>query len=273
VPSPRSSRPSAAARRPLALLLAGSSLLVATPTRAAADDNDQTDQADQTGQAGATGVADHTAIAEETLVTDLAEGTVAFGGAATTETVDPYGTDLNKEIGYRWDVCRAYRDGRVELIRFLAAQFPAIHELQGYACREIVEPGTPDCDGEWEPDYSTCWSTHAAGRAIDVIVGGELNSPTPEGVALGDEIVTWLLASRHGYDNYWARKMGIQQILWNDRCWSGQRSDDQSVTSAGAMRWCGIANHDNHVHLTLSNAGADGLTSWFLELGAGYGAG
>ncbi|HEV7760099.1 MAG TPA: hypothetical protein VGO78_13955 [Acidimicrobiales bacterium] len=256
-------RPSAAARRPLALLLAASSLLtvallVATPARAGAD---ETDQADDAG------------TAEETLVIDLTEGTVTLDGASGTETVDPYGTDLNKEVGYRWDVCRAYRDGRVELIRFLAAQFPAIHELQGYACREIVEPGTPDCDGEWEPDYSTCWSTHAAGRAIDVIVGGELNSPTPEGVALGDEIVTWLLASRDGYDNYWARKMGIQQILWNDRCWSGQRADDQHVTSAGAMRWCGIANHDNHVHLTLSNAGADGLTSWFLELGAGYGAG
>jgi hypothetical protein len=213
------------------------------------------------------GSAEDTTNAGETLVIDLTGGTI------DSETVDPYGSDPNKDVGYRWDVCRAYRDGRVELMTFLAAQFPAVHELQGYACREISDPGTPDCDGEWEPDYSTCWSTHAAGRAIDVIVGGELNEPTPEGVALGDEIVTWLLAERNGYANYWARKMGIQQTLWNDRCWSGQRADDRGVTSADAMRWCGIANHDNHVHLTLSNPGADGLTSWYLEIGSGYGAG
>ena len=106
-----------------------------------------------------------------------------------------------------------------------------------------------------------------------MVVGGSLNSPTPEGVALGDEIVTWLLAARNGHGNYWARKMGIQQILWNDRCWSGQRDDDRRVMSADAMRRCGIANHDNHVHLTLSDPGADGLTSWYLELGSGYGAG
>jgi hypothetical protein len=209
--------------------------------------------------------ADDSAVATETLVIDLTEGTMML--------VDPYGTDPNKEVGYRWDVCRAYRDGRIELIRFLAEQFPAIHDLQGYACREISSPGTPDCDGDWEPDYSTCWSTHAAGRAIDVVVGGGLNSPTPEGVALGDEIVTWLLAARNGHGNYWARKMGIQQILWNDRCWDGKRDDDRWVLSADAMRWCGIANHDNHVHLTLSNPGADGLTSWYLELGSGYGGG
>jgi hypothetical protein len=218
-----------------------------------------------TARADDTTSTDDSAVATETLVIDLTEGTMTL--------VDPYGTDANKETGYRWDVCRAYRDGRIELIRFLAEQFPAIHDLQGYACREISSPGTPDCDGQWEPDYSTCWSTHAAGRAIDVVVGGGLNSPTPEGVALGDEIVTWLLAARNGHGNYWARKMGIQQILWNDRCWDGKRDDDRWVLSADAMRWCGIANHDNHVHLTLSNPGADGLTSWYLELGSGYGGG
>jgi hypothetical protein len=190
-----------------------------------------------------------------------------------TETVDPYGTDPNKDVGYRWDVCHEGRVGRTELITVLRQQFPAVLDWQGYACREINEPGTPGCEGRWNPDHSTCWSTHAAGRAVDVVVGGGLNEPTPEGVALGDEVVTWLLAPRNGYDNYYVRKMGIQQILWNDRCWDAHRSGDRGIGSAGAMRHCGIANHDNHVHLTLSYAGADGLTSWYLELGSGYGAG
>jgi hypothetical protein len=242
----------------LPVLLATAALV---PSPAAADDTAGT--TDQAAPA-TTVVIDVT----ERTITFVHQGTTRNGTRDATDGIDPYGTDPNKEVGYRGDVCRAYRDGRVELIKFLAQQFPAIQDLQGYACREIVAPGTPDCDGEWEPDYSTCWSTHAAGRAIDVMVGGELNSPTPEGVALGDEIVTWLLAARNGHGNYWARKMGIQQILWNDRCWSGQRQDDRYVMSAAEMRWCGIANHDNHVHLTLSNPGADGLTSWYLELGA-----
>ena len=258
-------RPARLAQIASGLLVAVLAALAIAAAPAAADDDDHDHDHD-------------TAVAVETVVIDVTERTVTFvtpepAGGNLRETVDPYGTDPNKEVGYRWDVCRAYRDGRVELIKFLAEQFPAIQDLQGYACREISDPGTPDCNGQWEPDYSTCWSTHAAGRAIDVVVGGQLNSPTPGGVALGDEIVTWLLAARNGHGNYWARKMGIQQILWNDRCWSGQRDDDRWVLSADAMRWCGIANHDNHVHLTLSNPGADGLTSWYLELGSGYGDG
>jgi hypothetical protein len=195
------------------------------------------------------------------------------GGAAAAQSsgdtplaVDPYGADPNRDVGWRDEVCRANRVGRMKLVAFLDAQWPAIENLWGYACREINQPGSEDCDGQWEPDYSTCWSTHATGRAIDVMVGGGMNEPTPEGVALGDEIVSWILATRHGHDHYYARTMGIQQILWNQRCWSAQREDDRHVRSAAEMRVCGIGNHDNHPHLTLSYAGADGLTSWYLAV-------
>jgi hypothetical protein len=191
---------------------------------------------------------------------------------AGVATLDAYGKDANRIAGKREAVCRPNRDGRVELIMVLSEQFPAVKSWLGYSCREISGGGA-DCNGQFAPAYSTCWSTHAAGRAIDVMVGGQLNRSTSEGIVLGNQIADWLLATRRGEPQWYLRKMGIQQILWNDRCWDSQRTSDRLVTSAAGMRRCGIANHDNHVHLTLSNAGADGLTSWFLELGAGYGAG
>jgi hypothetical protein len=177
-------------------------------------------------------------------------------------TVDAYGSDPNHDEGFRDQICRSDRPGRVKLMAFIRATWP-VEAVYGYACREINQPDVEGCDGEWEPEFSTCWSTHASGRAVDVMVGGGGNEPIPDGVALGDGIVDWILATRNGVDHYYARTMGIQQILWNRRCWSAQRDDDRNVHSAGEMRVCGIANHDNHPHLTLTNAGADGLTSWY----------
>jgi hypothetical protein len=187
-------------------------------------------------------------------------------------TIDEYGTDPNRISGPREAVCRPQREGRVELIMVLSEQFPGVKAWLGYSCREIAGGGA-DCNGQVAPPSSTCWSTHAAGRAIDIMVGGDLNRSTPGGVVMGNRIADWLLATRRGHAHWYVRKMGIQQILWNDRCWDAQRPSDRTVTRASGMRRCGISNHDNHVHITLSDRGADGLTSWFLELGSGYGAG
>lgn len=180
-------------------------------------------------------------------------------------TIDPYGTDPWQDVGTRDDVCRngeaAHRPGRAALASYLDEAWPDVVEVLGFECREINNPiMSPDCDGEVEPVSSTCWSTHASGRAIDVVVGGELNAPTPDGIALGDRIVDAFLAESGGVPHHLARVTGVEQILWNDRCWT---PDQRDVLTAAAMSECGIANHDNHVHLTLSNAGADGLTSWY----------
>ena len=181
-------------------------------------------------------------------------------------TVDPYGTDPWSDVGTRDDVCRggeaANRPGRAALAAFLDEAWPDVVAVLGYECREInnLTEWNPDCDGEVEPLSSTCWSTHASGRAIDVVVGGDLNEPTPEGVELGDLIVDAFLAEHDGTVHHLARVTGVQEILWNDRCW---RTDDRDVLTAAAMTRCGIPNHDNHIHLTMSNAGADGLTSWY----------
>lgn len=178
------------------------------------------------------------------------------------------GDDPRRITGTMAQVCgsndaRANRSGRRRVRDFVLRTWPAVQSVGGFACREI-NSGTAECDGTWRPAYSTCWSTHAAGRALDVMVGGELNSPTAQGIALGDRIVNWLIARRGGYNGYYARTMGVMQILWHDRCWDPANfSSDRHVTRVADMRRCGIANHDNHPHLTLTNDGADGATSWF----------
>ena len=183
-------------------------------------------------------------------------------------TVDAYGTDPLVDSGTREAICRdgeaANRPGRAALAAYLTESWPDALAVLGYECREVDNPSPsyPDCDGEIEPSTSTCWSTHASGRAIDVVVGGELNEPTTAGLALGDRIVTSFLEARHGVAHHLARITGVEQILWNDRCWT---PTDREVLAAADMRRCGVANHDNHIHLTLSNAGADGVTSWYTR--------
>jgi hypothetical protein len=185
-------------------------------------------------------------------------------GGATLTTVDDYGREPTIDAGTREEICRggaaANRPGRVLLAAFIAERWPEIEGVLGFECREITLAEIAGCDGEVEPVTSECWSTHASGRAIDVVVGGEPNVPTPEGIALGDEIATAFLAERDGVAHYLARVTGVQEIIWNDRCW---RPDSVDVVRAEDMVPCSIPGHDNHVHLTLSSTGADAETSWY----------
>jgi hypothetical protein len=134
-----------------------------------------------------------------------------------------------------------------------------------YFCRERWDTATdPACNGQLanpvtSPNfYSTCWSNHARGRAIDVMVGtvgGGYN--TSRGIA----IINWLLArDAQGNVNANARKLGIQQILFNDRCWNSD--GDRGIGSFTLMRQCGIGHHD-HVHLDLTINGANGNVSYW----------
>jgi hypothetical protein len=186
--------------------------------------------------------------------------------APTPSTLDPYGDDPIVLSGTKAEVCRggaaADRPGRKRLAAHIEATWPAALDVQGYECREILDPTHPECDREIEPDRSDCWSMHAAGRAIDVVVGGEPDVPTPAGRALGDEIVTDFLRTRNEVGHALARSTGVQEIIWNGHCWYPRDGD---VTSAARMAPCPIRGHSDHVHLTLSEAGADAGTSWYAR--------
>jgi hypothetical protein len=134
-----------------------------------------------------------------------------------------------------------------------------------YSCRERWDTATdPSCNGQQAnpvtmPDFfSDCWSNHARGRAIDIMVGtsgGGYNS------SRGRAIVNWLLATDgQGNVDANARKLGIQQILFDDRCWNSD--GDRGIRTWSAMRECGVGHHD-HVHLDLTIPGANGNVSYW----------
>ena len=134
-----------------------------------------------------------------------------------------------------------------------------------YSCRERWDAANdPDCNGTvvnpaTNPNFeSTCWSNHARGRAIDIMVG---RSGGTYNRARGVAIVNWLLATDGlGSVNANARKLGIQQILFADRCWNAD--GDRGIGTWSSMRECGIGHHD-HVHIDLTVAGANGQVSYW----------
>jgi hypothetical protein len=134
-----------------------------------------------------------------------------------------------------------------------------------YFCRERWDAANdPACNGQQAnpvttPNFhSTCWSNHARGRAIDIMVGRQGSGYNR---ARGLSIVNWLLArDAKGNVNSNARKLGIQQILFDDRCWNSD--GDRGIASWTQMRACGIGHHD-HVHLDLTLNGANGNVSYW----------
>ncbi|CAN5750350.1 hypothetical protein BH24ACT5_BH24ACT5_15990 [soil metagenome] len=135
-----------------------------------------------------------------------------------------------------------------------------------YVCRERWDEGNdPDCNGTvvnpaTSPNFtSTCWSNHARGRALDILVGTVAGGGYNR--ARGQAIVNWLLASdSNGTVNYNARRLGVQQILFDNRCWNSD--GDRGIASWAAVRSCGIG-HENHLHIDMTIAGADGNVSYW----------
>lgn len=135
-----------------------------------------------------------------------------------------------------------------------------------YSCRERWDVvNNPDCNGTvvsptTNPTFkSTCWSNHASGRAFDVMVGGSAASGynRQRGVA----IVNWLLApDALNSTNANARRLGVQQILFANRCWNAE--GDRGITSWADMRECGIGHFD-HVHVDMNHRGSWGQTSYW----------
>ena len=185
----------------------------------------------------------------------------ATGDVATTLAVGPvddFRYDPLVRKGYARDVCfgrlrRGTARAFVELRRRFGGSAGTL-----YACRERWNAAEePDCNGTQvnpasNPNfYSTCWSNHAQGRALDLMAGQ----------ARGDAVVNWLLApDASGNYSANARRLGVQQILWRDRCWN--TDDDRGVVSVRRMRPCGIGHFD-HVHIDLTLRGSRGRTSYW----------
>jgi hypothetical protein len=180
--------------------------------------------------------------------------------------IDDFAYDDLLSVGWASEVCHgSLRSGTLGAYRALVDRFGGTPGTL-YACRErYAVHERPECDGQQSVPgaafFSDCWSNHAQGRAFDIMVGttsGGYNQ------ARGNAIVNFLLApDAAGNVNANARRLGVQQILWNDRCWNSD--GDRGISSAAAMRPCGYGHFD-HIHVDLTVSGAEGSTSWWGQL-------
>jgi len=109
-------------------------------------------------------------------------------------------------------------------------------------------------------------SLHGEGRAVD----WHLDAATATGRREARRLIDLLLATdRAGNEHALARRMGIQEIIWNCRSWwsgaAGMGPYSVCFTKAGKPRR-GVDRttaHRDHIHLGLSWAGARMRTSFW----------
>ena len=111
-------------------------------------------------------------------------------------------------------------------------------------------------------------SLHAEGRAVDWHLDASRPADRREARRLID---LWLATDRAGNEHALARRMGIQEIIWNCRSWwSGSEGmDDYSacVTKRGKPRKnvSYTEAHRDHIHIGLTRAGARKRTSFWTR--------
>jgi hypothetical protein len=103
-------------------------------------------------------------------------------------------------------------------------------------------------------------SEHYEGRALDY----SLNVTNAEQLADAQDIIAWLLATdEHGNTHAMARRLGIMYIIWNRQIWGAYRPYWRTYACSGTPSSC----HTNHIHFSLSWAGARKQTTWWTRKG------
>jgi hypothetical protein len=127
-------------------------------------------------------------------------------------------------------------------------------------CRREREPGE-EC-----PKPRASWSLHAEGRALD----WHLDAADKADRAEAKRLVTLLLAPDSvGSPNALARRMGLQEIIWNCRAWfaggEGMRPYSVCLDSDGRRRRDvdRTLAHRDHIHLGLNWRGARKRASYW----------
>ena len=167
----------------------------------------------------------------------------ATGSAGAVSSIDAYRFD------YPGRVCsQGARPGATGLLQWLV-DHDAVGVSGGiYACRAIQ--GT------------NILSLHAEGRAVDWV----LDNRDARQRKIADGIVAALLKRGHGHSHALARRMGIQEIIWNCRIWSSDRPDvglaHYAPCSTSADR---TVRHENHFHVGLNQDGAEQRTSFWTR--------
>ncbi len=144
-----------------------------------------------------------------------------------------------------------------------------------YTCDRTVKPGTKAFAELLKSTYgyvysgltrgcssgTTNKSFHKMGMAFDW--GVNVYDKAKRDAA--NEVIAWLLATdEHGNKHALARRLGITQIIWNDRIWN---SSVREWRHYDAVKNCGSytdrCRHRTHIHFSLSADGAHQRTSWW----------
>jgi hypothetical protein len=97
-------------------------------------------------------------------------------------------------------------------------------------------------------------SEHKEGRALDY----HFNYHDSGDRADAQDMINWLLRTdRHGNRHANARRLGVMYLIWNREIWTAARADD------GWRPYSGASPHTDHIHVSLSWAGARKQTSWW----------
>lgn len=109
-------------------------------------------------------------------------------------------------------------------------------------------------------------SEHHDGRAVDWMNSVRVSKEKDQANAVN----SWLLATdAQGNQFANARRLGVMYIIWNNKIWASYRTDDgwrpySSCASHPEKSWDSTC-HRNHMHLSLSWAGAMGRTSFWSK--------
>ncbi len=104
------------------------------------------------------------------------------------------------------------------------------------------------------------WSLHAEGRAID----WRLDVDVPAERRAADRLVSLLLRrDARGNRNALARRMGLQEVIWNCRIWTPSRTRLRPYGPCAGRGVDRTIAHRNHIHLALNRLGARAKTSFW----------
>jgi hypothetical protein len=167
----------------------------------------------------------------------------------------------------------------------LAVAAPAAAQIDDYAsydaprtCHPKPRAGT-ELLGRWVPRHygggyvafgRACskkdgpTSEHQTGRAFD----WSLDATKKRDRRIAKEFMQRIFAvDRHGNEDALARRMGIMYLIWDDRmypAWTGFEPEPYLSSSCKTRKKCSrTLRHRDHVHVSLSRAGARGMTSWY----------
>jgi hypothetical protein len=103
-------------------------------------------------------------------------------------------------------------------------------------------------------------SLHGEGRAVDWY----RNAADTAQAAEAQRIIDWLLnPDAQGNQHAVARRMGVQEIIWNRRIWTARRQAE------GWRPYTGVNPHTDHLHIGLNWPGARMQTSYWQPQRAG----